>query len=154
MKLKKLESFDISLQNFALPYLFIRLTIGVNMLPHGAIRFQYLDQFAIRIAEQFAEVSFFGITIIPYDVAYTYAILLCGIEAIIGIMLLIGFKVRLAGLIGGFMMVTLMFGKSIQHDWDIVSSMWMYVVFFFFIAIANQYDKYSLDWILKRKPRP
>lgn len=125
--------------------------MGANMLPHGAIRFQYLDTFASGVAEQFAEVTYFGITVIPYDIAYIYAIVLCFVETLIGIMLLLGIKVRFASLVGGFMMVTLMFGKALQHEWGTVAGMWMYLVFFFFLAIFTQYDKYSVDQCLKSK---
>ena len=143
---------DINEDNIAPGYLFMRLAMGANMLPHGAMRFQNLDGFATGVAEQFAEVAFFGLTVIPYDLAYAYAIVLCFVEALIGILLLVGWQVRSAALAGGFMMVTLMFGKALQAAWSTVGSMWMYLIFFFFIAVLVRYDRYSLDrWIKNRK---
>ncbi len=139
------DSEKMFTRDLPMAYLILRMIMAVNMIPHGGQRFAFLDQFASGVADQFVEVTFWGLYILPPSITYPYAIALAIVEFVIGLCLLFGFKTRLAAITGGFMMVTLMFGKLVKLEFGAASNMFIYTFVFAALVALHRFDKYSVD---------
>lgn len=128
-------------------YLMVRLTMGFHMFAHGAVRFPILTEFAGQTVTEFAPIRLIGIPFFPAWLVYPFAISVPIVEFLVGVLLILGFKTRLAGLAGGTTILLLMFGNVARMNFGTAHLMWFYVLIFAFLVGANFADRYSLDRI-------
>jgi thiosulfate dehydrogenase [quinone] large subunit len=133
-----------------LAYLVLRLALGVNMFIHGVGRLGgNYEKFVAGTVGQFAasplpalSVSIFG-HIIPF------------LETVIGLLLVLGFATRFVSVIGGLVMVSLIFGMGILQKWDIVGIQMVYILFYFLLLFLIEWNRYSVDgWLEKNASIP
>jgi thiosulfate dehydrogenase [quinone] large subunit len=86
-----------------------------------------------------------GIPFFPAWLVYPFAFSVPVVEFLVGILLILGFKTRLAGLAGGVTLLLLMFGTVARMNFGTAHLMWFYVLIFAFLVGANFADRYSLD---------
>jgi thiosulfate dehydrogenase [quinone] large subunit len=73
-------------------------------------------------------------------------------EFLIGLLLIVGLFTRQALIAGAIVMILLIFGCTTIENWDPIALQLVHVLFLTgLLALAGQYDTYSLDIILKRK---
>jgi thiosulfate dehydrogenase [quinone] large subunit len=127
------DSWQTTLLNRDLPvaYLMVRLTMGFHMFAHGGVRLPILFEFASQTATEFAPVRLIGLPFFP--------------AWLVGVLLILGFKTRLAGLAGGVTLLLLMFGQVARANFGTAHLMWFYVLIFALLVGANFADRYSLD---------
>ena len=123
-----------------LAFLLGRLSLGVNFAAHGIVRLPNLHSFCEGMVTQFQN------TLIGFDpLIYAYSYLLVWLELFVGIALIIGFKTRASLVVVSMIMMSLIFGASMQEEWPRVGFQMIYVVFTFLLLQGYMNTKYSLD---------
>jgi len=127
-----------------LAYLILRLTMGVNMLTHGIARMLNLDGFNSWMIGQFSN------TILPEFMVSIASYMIPFSEFILGILLIFGLFTSRAYLLGGLLIVFLVFGSGLQENWNVMSSQMIYAVFFFILSYFIELNKFSIDRIREK----
>ena len=71
------------------------------------------------------------------------------VEFVIGLLLAVGFKTRLASIAGNIMFLVMMFGTVAQKNFATAHVMWWYVLIFAVLGALSFADRYSLDRMKK-----
>jgi thiosulfate dehydrogenase [quinone] large subunit len=72
------------------------------------------------------------------------------VEFLVGVLLILGFKTKLASIAGGVTLLLLMFGQVARANFGTAHLMWFYVMIFALLTGANFADRYSLDRMRER----
>ena len=91
-----------------LAYLLLRLTLGLNILLHGAVRLPALGAFAEGMVRQLTD------TPLPAVAVRLFGLVLPFLEAAIGLLLTIGLWTRRALVAGGLLVAALVFGTALR----------------------------------------
>ena len=126
-------------------YLMVRLTMGFHMFAHGGVRLPILPDFAAETVTEFAGVRLIGLPFFPAWLVYPIAFSVPVVEFLVGVLLIVGFKTKLASIAGGVTLLLLMFGTVARMNFGTAHLMWFYVLVFALLAGANFADRYSLD---------
>jgi thiosulfate dehydrogenase [quinone] large subunit len=130
-----------SMSSRNLAYLVFRLVMGVNMLSHGVVRIFSIGvgNFASKTATQFAG------TLLPIGMVQRFLFVLPFVEAILGILIILGLFSRAALAISGLLIGVLVLGTGLRNDWATVSIQLIYAIGFY-LLLANENDNwFSLD---------
>ncbi len=130
-----------------LAYGIFRVTLGVNITTHGAVRIlgPGAGAFATKMAGEFAG------TMLPYGFVHLFLMTLTFAEAILGALIFLGLLTRWALALGGLLMAGLVFGTALRSDWNTVSIQMIYAITYF-LLFTNLADNYfSLDTLLWRR---
>ena len=130
-------------------YLMVRVTMGFHMIAHGAVRLPILSQFAADTRKSFAGVNLLGLPLFPDWLVTMICYTIPPVEFVIGLLLAVGFKTRLASIAGNLLLVVMMFGTVAQKNFATAHIMWWYVLIFAVLGALNFADRYSLDRIKK-----
>jgi thiosulfate dehydrogenase [quinone] large subunit len=107
------------------PIHLLRFGLGIDMLMHGVARMPNLAAFVDHSSAGF-KTSF-----LPMQLVTLFLYILPFVEAIIGLLILIGGKAGRMGFIsGGFLMAVLLFGTTSHQDWNIASQQIIYLTAF------------------------
>ena len=114
--------------------------MGLNMLLHGATRFgPNYGKFIAWTQDLFAD------TWLPGALVTLEAALIPGVEFAIGVLLILGFKTRIAVVAGFVLMATLVFGMNIIQDWELVSRHLIYSIVFYLLMHNMEFNSFSID---------
>jgi thiosulfate dehydrogenase [quinone] large subunit len=129
-------------------YALLRIILGVNILMHGVSRLLAGSSvFVAKITTQFAHTS------LPHWSLIAFAMLLPWVEALLGLLLLLGLRTRSALIAGSLLMLVLTFGSSLVQDWGIAGLQLTYAIAYFGLLFLLNYNRYSLDGAFaKRSP--
>jgi thiosulfate dehydrogenase (quinone) large subunit len=128
-----------------LAYLLLRLTLGINILLHGAVRLPVLSAFAEGTVRQFAD------TPLPAVAVRLFGLLLPFLETAIGLLLIVGLWTRWALVAGGLLIAALVFGTALRSDWETLSIQMLYAIIYYLLLAGRTYDYFALDtWRTKR----
>ena len=129
-------------------YALLRIILGVNICMHGVSRLLAGSSvFVSKITVQFAHTS------LPHWSLVGFAILLPWVEALLGLLLLLGLWTRFALIAGSLLMLVLTFGSSLVQDWGIAGLQLTYAIAYFGLLFLLRYNRYSIDGaIAKRAP--
>ena len=81
-------------------YLMVRVTMGFHMIAHGAVRLPILSQFAADTTKNFAGVTLLGLPLFPEWLVTVICYAIPPVEFVIGLLLAVGFKTKLACIAG------------------------------------------------------
>ncbi len=124
----------------------LRIIAGINMLMHGLVRLPDLSGFADGLAGAFEPTILPELMVRPFAYALTFA------EAAVGLMLVVGWKVRWA-LVGCLaIMAALVFGTALRQEWATLSTQMIYALVFFALLMTRGYDRWGLDEQIDRRP--
>jgi thiosulfate dehydrogenase [quinone] large subunit len=126
-------------------YLMLRLTMGFHMFAHGGVRLPILTEFASQTVTEFAPVRLIGLPFFPAWFVYPFAMSVPVVEFLVGVLLILGFKTKLASLAGGVTLLLLMFGQVARANFGTAHLMWFYVLIFATLVALNFADRYSVD---------
>jgi len=126
--------------------LVLRLMLAINLALHGLTRLPNLQGFARAMADGFES------TWMPVQLAYITGFIIPIVEAILGLALLTGFKLRPVLLAAGGLMCMLHFGKGLQQSWDILADQLIYALVIAFLLVAHAHDRFTLDAKLRKQP--
>jgi thiosulfate dehydrogenase (quinone) large subunit len=132
-------------QDLPFAYLMVRTTMGFHMIAHGGVRLPILGQFAAETSKNFTGVNLLGLPLFPDWLVTLICYAIPPLEFMIGLMLAVGFKTRLACIAGNIMFIVMMFGTVAQKNFATAHIMWWYVLIFAALGAMNFADRYSLD---------
>ena len=130
-------------------YLLVRATMGFHMIAHGGVRLPILSQFAADTVKNFAGVTLLGLPLFPDWLVTAICYAIPPVEFVIGLLLAVGFKTRLASIAGNLLLLVMMFGTVAQKNFATAHVMWWYVLIFAALGALNFADRYSLDRLRK-----
>jgi len=132
------------MSNKELAFLIGRITLGINFAAHGIVRLPKLHAFSQGMVDQFKN------TLIGFDpLIYSYSYGLVFVELLVGTALIIGFKTKASLVLVSVIMMSLIFGASMQEAWPRVGFQMIYVVFGYLLLNGFTETSYSLDARLK-----
>jgi thiosulfate dehydrogenase [quinone] large subunit len=139
---------SMTLLDRRLAYLLLRLTLGINMLLHGAVRLPALGAFTAGMVQQFAD------TPLPAMAVHLFGLALPFIETAIGLLLMGGLWTRWTLVAGGLLITTLVFGTGLRGDWETLSIQMLYAIIYYLLLAARTDDYFALDTLRTKRPRP
>ncbi len=130
-----------------LAYGVFRLTLGINILVHGAGRIfgPGAGAFAAQTASEFAGAP------LPQGLVHVFLVVLPFVETILGAFVAVGLLTRWALTLGGLLVTALVFGTALRSDWTTVGIQMIYAITYY-LLLTNRGDNYfSLDTLLERQ---
>jgi uncharacterized membrane protein YphA (DoxX/SURF4 family) len=131
-----------------LAYLLLRLTLGINILLHGAVRLPALGAFAAGMVQQFAD------TPLPAMAVRLFGLVLPFMETAIGLLLIVGLWTRWTLVAGGLLIVALVFGTALRSDWETLGIQMLYAIIYYLLLAARTYNYFALDTLRTKRPGP
>lgn len=129
----------------ALAYALLRGTLGLNILMHGLMRILTGPAaFAGNLGKMFQQTP-----LAPWQV-HAFGLALPWIETVLGLMLFLGFRARLALAAGAVWIALLMFGVSLRQDWAVAGTQLIYAAIYAALLALLHWDRYSIDALLAR----
>ena len=125
-----------------LAFAFLRFTLGLNILMHGAVRLPILSAFVAGLVKEFAK------TPLPAVAVKAFAYSLPFEEGLVGLFLLDGLWTRNALFLGALIMAALVFGTALLSDWNSLGIQMLYVVIYAALMALREYNDYSIDGLI------
>jgi len=127
-----------------LAYVVFRLSLGVNILVHGAGRIfgPGAEAFASTTAAEFSKTS------LPAGMVHAFLIVLPFAELVLGVLTTLGLFTRWALALGGLMITALVFGTAMRSDWNTVGVQMIYALTYYFLLAHRSNNRFSLDHLL------
>ena len=127
-------------------YAFLRFVFGVNVCFHGVSRL--LGDPAAFLA--YLNQSMAHAVLVPKVAIPVLAAVLPWLEAIIGLLLLLGLFTRPALIAGSAVMILLMAGSTLAQDWNVAGLQLIYCLIYFVLLALRDRNHFSLDTLLHR----
>ena len=130
----------------ALAYGLLRVAFGVNFAGHGLVRIYHgSSQFAAATATHLAGAP------LPHGVVYGFGLAIPWVEAVLGILLMVGVLTRVALAGGAVFMMALTVGVTANQQWDVAGQQLLYSLVFFVLLFLVEHNALSLDGMLARR---
>lgn len=139
----KTPAADLSL-NRSLAYALARVGLGVNIALHGLVRLPKLEAFATGMQEQFAK------SVLPGGLVHVTAYGIAIGEAVLGLMILVGWFLRPALVLGALLMILLITGTCLIENWSGAGLQMTYLGFYAVMIATVQHDGCSIDSLRRR----
>lgn len=123
----------------------LRLAIGMSMLIHGLARLPKYSAFVEGMARQFAHSP------LPQGTVTAFARITPSVEALIGLLVFLGFRTGLGLAAGGLWMVCLIFGSTLIENYDIVAIQLLYSLIFCYLLQHLDQNEMSVDGLIGRR---
>lgn len=120
-------------------YFFLRLSMGINFFGHGLVRLTKLQDFADGMVKGFEK------SWLPQLFVHIFSTTLPFLEFIIGLLLIIGFKTRIAAMAGASLIILLLFGSSTVENWEAMGIQMIYAGLFYLLISRMDDNVLSLD---------
>lgn len=129
-----------SVSDLQLAYSIFRITLGMNIFFHGAMRLiTGLDAWATKQGAVFEN------TLLPMWAVSAFLHVLPFVEVLLGTLTFLGLYTRWALIAGSVMMLTLVFGNDVRQDWNTVGNNMHYVLYYAGLIAAYRYNAFALD---------
>jgi thiosulfate dehydrogenase (quinone) large subunit len=130
-----------------LAYVVFRLSLGINVLIHGASRIfgPGVEAFASKTASAFAGAP------LPSGLVHAFLVVLPFAEFILGLLIVAGLFTRWALTLGGLLITALIFGTALRSDWPTVGIQMIYSITYYFLLLHRADNGFSLDALFSRK---
>jgi thiosulfate dehydrogenase (quinone) large subunit len=124
-----------------LAYAVFRLTLGINILVHGAGRIfgPGAEAFASTTAVEFSK------TALPAGMVHAFLIVVPFAELVLGVLTTLGLFTRWALTLGGLLIAALVFGTAMRSDWNTVGVQMIYAITYYFLLAHRSSNRFSLD---------
>lgn len=126
-------------------YLLARVTMGINLLVHGLVRFPKLQEFQAWMLEYFHD------SMLPLWTVKIWAGILPFLEFSLGVGIVLGLFSRKVLVGGALVILVLIFGSCLKENWEWVSFQMIYALYFFFLLIYVEHNYYSIDRVIFTK---
>jgi uncharacterized membrane protein YphA (DoxX/SURF4 family) len=129
-----------------LAYVVFRISLGINILVHGAGRIfgAGAETFASKTSGEFAT------TPLAPGLVHAFLVTLPYVELILGMLIFVGLFTRWALTLGGLLIVALMFGTALRADWTTVGIQMIYSITYYLLMVNRNDNSYSLDELIHR----
>jgi thiosulfate dehydrogenase (quinone) large subunit len=119
--------------------------MGLDMFMHGATRVNAgVDKFADTIVREFQA------TLLPENLVHIFGVTLPFVEALIGILLILGLFTRGTLVLAILLMAVLIFGTSLRSDWNTIGLQLLYVLIYYVLLSRIEDNSYGLDRLRQR----
>jgi thiosulfate dehydrogenase (quinone) large subunit len=127
-----------------LAYAVFRLTLGINILVHGAGRIfgPGVEAFASTTAAEFSK------TALPAGMVHAFLVVLPFTELVLGVLTTLGLFTRWALALGGLLIAALVFGTAMRSDWNTVGVQMIYAITYYLLLVNRGYNRFSLDSVI------
>jgi thiosulfate dehydrogenase [quinone] large subunit len=127
-----------------LAYVVFRLTLGINILIHGAGRIfgPGADAFASTTGVEFSK------TPLPAGMVHAFLIVVPFAELVLGALTTLGLLTRWTLTLGALLITALVFGTAIRSDWNTVSIQMIYAITYYLLLVNRSDNRFSLDALL------
>jgi thiosulfate dehydrogenase (quinone) large subunit len=124
-----------------LAYAIFRLTLGINILVHGAGRIfgPGAEAFATTTAAEFSK------TALPAGMVHVFLIVVPFAELVLGVLTTLGLFTRWALTLGGLLIAALVFGTAMRSDWNTVGVQMIYAITYYLLLVNRTENRFSLD---------
>ena len=130
-----------SVGDVQLGYSAFRITLGMNIFFHGAMRLiTGLDAWVVMQASVFTKQP-----ILPMWSVYAFLYVLPFFEVVLGALQFIGLYTRWVLIAGSVMMLILVFGNDTRQDWGTVGNNMHYVLYYALLIAGLKYNAFALD---------
>jgi thiosulfate dehydrogenase [quinone] large subunit len=136
---------EIETSDPRMAYAMLRLVVGANLTMHGISRIiAGSGEFAAKLVMQFAH------TPLPAWSVWAFGLALPSIEAILGLLLLIGLRTRAVLIAASMLIVVLTFGSSLLQDWNAAGIQLTYAAVYSALLFLRRNNGWSADaWIAR-----
>jgi thiosulfate dehydrogenase [quinone] large subunit len=124
-------------------YALLRIILGVNICLHGVSRLITGGTlFSSKLAAQFAHSP------LPGPLVSAFGTVLPWVEALFGLLILLGLRTR-AALVGGSIVLWLLtFGSGLIQDWQAASAQLVYAAVYAALLFLIRFNGWSLDALM------
>ena len=123
-----------------LAYALLRIALGVNFAGHGLIRiYTGVGAFAQTTAEHMAKSP------LPHGFVLGFGYVIPWVEAVLGVVLILGLGTRVALVIGAVFMMALTVGVAANQQWDVAGEQLLYSLIFFVLLFLREWNVMSVD---------
>ncbi len=138
---------DSSALDRQLAYAVFRLTLGINILVHGAGRIfgPGAEAFATTTAAEFSK------TALPSGMVHAFLFVVPFAELVLGVLTTFGLFTRWALALGGLLIAALVFGTAMRSDWTTVGVQMIYAITYYLLLVYRADNCFSLDALLQRR---
>jgi thiosulfate dehydrogenase (quinone) large subunit len=128
-----------------LAYGVFRLSLGINLLIHGASRFlgPGVDAFSSKTTTEFAGTPLPAVSVHAFLTVVPFA------EFILGGLITLGLFARWALTLGGLLITALIFGTALRGDWTIVGIQMIYAITYYLLLLNRADNAFSLDALFR-----
>ncbi len=138
-----------SASDLQLAYSALRITLGMNIFFHGAMRLiTGLDAWAATEAHLFDKQP-----LLPMWSVSLFLHVLPFVEVLLGALTFLGLFTRWALIAGSIMILLLVFGNDTRQDWNTVGNNMHYVIYYVGLIAALRYNAFALDTLKSRPHR-
>ncbi|WP_237274956.1 DoxX family membrane protein [Tenacibaculum ovolyticum] len=123
----------------------LRITMGINFLGHGLVRFSKLNGFRDWMATTFQD------SLIPSFAVSIWGTVLPFAEFGIGLLLILGLFTYRANITGAIVIIFLLFGSTLIENWDWAGIQMIYGLFFYFLISNTEKNCWSIDNLIRNK---
>jgi thiosulfate dehydrogenase [quinone] large subunit len=125
-----------------LPYLLLRLLVGMSLFGHGLVRLPKLQKFSGWMVKQFEN------SLLPKELVTPFSYILPFAELITGALLLAGLFTRQALIAGVIIMMILIFGSSTIEDWGAIPTQLLHGFLLALLLNYTEANQFSADYKL------
>jgi len=128
-------------------YALLRVVVGTNLMMHGVSRMMAGPaEFAAKLVTQFAH------TPLPVWSVWGFGMVLPAVEGILGLLLLVGLRMRAVLIASSLLILALTFGSALVQDWQAAGLQLLYTVVYSMLLFLRQYNGWSMDrWMEQRR---
>lgn len=123
----------------------LRITMGINFLGHGLVRFSKLNGFRDWMVTTFQD------SLIPSFAVSIWGTVLPFAEFGIGLLLILGLFTYRASITGAIVIIFLLFGSTLIENWDWAGIQMIYGLFFYFLISNTEKNCWSIDNLIRNK---
>ena len=123
----------------------LRITMGINFLGHGLVRFSKLNGFRDWMVTTFKD------SLIPSFAVSIWGTVLPFVEFGIGLLLILGLFTYRASITGAIVIIILLFGSTLIENWDWAGMQMIYGLFFYFLISNTEKNSWSIDNLIRNK---
>jgi thiosulfate dehydrogenase (quinone) large subunit len=131
----------------ALAYLLLRLTIGTSLFGHGLVRLPKLSAFHAQMMSEFKA------SILPTFLVSPSVYVLPFVELAAGVLLLAGALTRVAAVVGGLVMIVLVFGATSIEHFNVIGEQLLHAILLAAVVAFRSHNRYSVDYLLVSRIR-
>ena len=126
-----------------LPYLLLRLLLGMSFFGHGLVRLPKLAKFSEWMVQSFSKSMLPEALVIPFSYVLPVA------ELLTGILLLAGLFTRAGLVAAAAIMLALIFGSSMIEEWNAIPSQLIHGAIAVYLLNHIEANNLSVDHKLK-----
>ncbi len=121
----------------------LRVALGINFAGHGFIRiYNGVGQFAATTADHMAKSP------LPHRFVVGFGYAIPFIEALLGVVLILGVATRVALAVGAAFMMALTIGVTSNQQWDVAGQQLLYSLAFFILLFLVEWNGLSVEsWL-------